>query len=527
VRQGLGRLLLLTGATLLPLGERAASAEPRSAIPWLSESIVSTAPPPPARGDAPSNPEDPDAITVVPLGDVSRDAVGLLTPAQTGFPRDLWRTRPIEQVRDLVLDTGGEGVPAAIALFRELLLAEADPPPGSDASSALLIARIDRLLGMGALDEAEALIELAGPNSPELFRRWFDIGLLLDRAQPPCEALRGNPALSPTLPARVFCLARGGDWNAAEITLTLGREVGSIPEDQERLLARFLDPVLFEDEEDPAPPDPLTPLDFLLRESVGLPRPAGPLPLAFIRGDLEEHAPMRARVEASERLWLAGSLSAFDLIEAYRAGDPAASGGIWDRARAVQDLDAALAEGYAEAVATALIGADDALSARGLRVALAESYADALRVINPVVLSPIARTRLVELLVLSGDPKAARAALQGLDAPRLTALVDFAEGAAPPAGAPSPLALAPERGQAAITGMTETRAADDREAALEKTARDGEVGVAILQALDLMSAGAETDPPSLRAGLFALRAAGEESAARRIALQTLLAKPGG
>ncbi|PZQ47946.1 MAG: hypothetical protein DI556_15730 [Rhodovulum sulfidophilum] len=520
---GLGRALLLAGAALMPTG--AVSAEPRSAIPWLSESIVSTAARPPARGDAPVNPEDPEAITVVPLGAVSRDAVGLLTPAQTGFPRDLWGDHPVGEARDLVLAEGGAGVPAAIGLFRELLLAEADPPPGSDGDSALLIARIDRLLGMGALDEAEALIEAAGPDSPELFRRWFDIGLLLDRAQPACEALKANPALSPTLPARVFCLARGGDWSAAEITLTLGREVGSIPEDQERLLARFLDPVLFEGEEDPAPPDPLTPLDFLLREAVGLPRPPGQLPLAFLRGDLDEHAPMRPRIEASERLWLAGALPSPELIEAYRAGDPAASGGIWDRARAVQDLDAALAAGYATKVATALVAADDALSARGLRVALAESYADALRVINPAVLPGPARERLAELLLLTDTPGAARGVAEGLD-PRLGALVDLAEGRAPEPGA-APVSRVSDRARAVVAGLTETRPADDREAALEKTARDGAVGVAILGALDLLAAGAETDPPSLRAGLFALRAAGEAPKARQIALQTLLATPGG
>ena len=122
----------------------------------------------------------------------------------------------------------------------------------------MLVARVDQLLGMGALEEAGALIDRAGPDTPELFRRWFDVGILLDRAQAPCAALRQNPALSPTLPARVFCLARGGDWNAAEITLTLGQQVGSIPADEQALLARFLDPELFEEEDPPPVPEPLT-----------------------------------------------------------------------------------------------------------------------------------------------------------------------------------------------------------------------------------------------------------------------------
>ncbi|TPE53683.1 hypothetical protein [Amaricoccus solimangrovi] len=511
-------LPLLACAALAP-GLAMAEA-PRSAIPWLSESIVTGAPPPPGRGEAPA---DPDAITVAPLGDVSRDAVGLLPPERTGFPRDLWGERAVAEVRDLVLGAGGSGVPAAIALFREILLAEADPPPGSDAGSALLIARIDRLLDMGALDEAEALVEAAGPNSPDLFRRWFDLGLLLDRAEPACDALKGNPSLSPTLPARVFCLARGGDWNAAEITLTLGKGVGSIPDAQEELLARFLDPVLFEETEDPPIPDPLTPLDFLLREAVGLPRPPGPLPLAFLRGDLEEHAPMRARIDASERLWLAGSLTASGLLDAYRGGEPAASGGVWDRARAIQAFDAALAKGYAETVGATLVAADDAMSARGLRVGLAKGYAESLRVLNPAVLSETARARLAELLILAGETEAADAVARTLGNGQLTALVAVAAGGAPEAVPEDPAPS--ERFRAALAGLGAGAPADDRETRLAELAKSGQIGETILEALDLVSAGAEADPPSLRAALFALRAAGEEKAAREIAVQTLLARP--
>lgn len=521
MRAGGALVLLLCAA--LPPGRGAAQA-PRSAIPWLSESIV--APPPasasPAKEAPAAPPADPDAITAVPLGEVSRDAVGLLTPARTGFPRKLWGERPLAEVRDLVLADGGSGVPRAIGLFREILLAEADPPPGADPGSTLLVARIDRLLAMGALDEAEALLEAAGPNTPELFRRWFDTGLLLDRAEPPCAALKGNPSLSPTLPARVFCLARGGDWNAAEITLTLGKGVGSIPEQEERLLARFLDPELFESEDEPPVPDPLTPLDFLLREAVGLSRPAGPLPPAFLRGDLSDHAPMRARIDAAERLWLSGALSSEALVEAYRGGAPAASGGVWDRAKAAQALDTALARGYAAELGKTLVAADDALSARDLRVALAETYAPALRTLDAAKLPPPARVRLVELLLLGGETDAAAAAAKTLEDARLAAMVDFARGGQP---AVPPMAPAAERLGAAVAGMTAASPADDREARLREMARAGETGETMLEALALIGAGAEADPPSLRAALFGLRAAGAEAAARQIALQTLLARP--
>ena len=114
-------------------------AEPRSAIPWLSESIeIEDTPPPPSRSEAWRGAAD-DTITVTPLGAVSRDGVGLLPPAETGFARALWgaRGRPRE-VAAMIDAHPDEGVPAARALFRTLLLAETDPPKGGGAASPVL-----------------------------------------------------------------------------------------------------------------------------------------------------------------------------------------------------------------------------------------------------------------------------------------------------------------------------------------------------------------------------------------------------
>ncbi len=493
------------------------AAQPRTAIPWLSDSVTAAAPPtaPRARPKAEASPQTA-TITVTPLEPINRDAVGLLEPRSSGLPRALWRGAAAAEVRDAILAHPDQGVPAARAVFRRLLLAEADPPEGSGPEAAVLIARIDRLLDLGALEEAEALLVSAGPETPELFRRWFDIGLLTNRSESQCAALRQNPALSPTLPARVFCLARGGDWNAAEITLTLGQGVGAISPEQEALLARFLDPVIFEDEPEPAIPRPLTPLDFSLREAVGLPRPLAGLPRAFLQGDLDIHAPMRVRINAAERLVLAGALDAQVLMEAYRAGEPAASGGIWDRARAVQALDAALAPGSPDPLGPALAAADTALAGRGLRVAFAEAYAPMLAGLDPAAPPPEDRIRRAELHLLAGDPAAAaRAAGPSPDA-RLAGLLAIAD---PALGTPQPPdALA----RAALGGLTERRPAGERETRLAATITEGAPGLALIEALDLLAQGPAIDPVSLETALFTLCAAGQRDLARQVALQTLL-----
>jgi hypothetical protein len=462
-----------------------------------------------------------DTITVTPLEATRRDAVGLIPPETSGLPRGLWGNASVLRLRTLILDHPDGALPTGRTLFRRILLAEADPPPGSGPAASLLVARLDRLLAMGALDDAEALILAAGPETPDLFRRWFDIGLLTGRAQPQCEALRRNPALSPTLPARVFCLARGGDWNAAEITLTLGEGVGAIPPEQERLLARFLDPVLFEGEPDPPVPEPLTAIDFVLREAVGLPRPPGRLPLAFLRADLDEHAPMRMRVDAAERLVLANAEPEATLFAAYRAGTPAASGGVWDRAAAVQALDAAIAANDGTAFAATLAQADRALGARGLRVALAREYASALAA--PPGPPPDADTvaRLFELLLLAGDSAAAARLAGAAPDRRRAALLAIADPARP---APEPLAGAPDDAllAAALDGLADRLPRDARETRLAGAVLTGSTGEALLEALALVAEGPATDPAALAAALLTLRAAGQDAVARAIALETLL-----
>ena len=55
------------------------------------------------------------------------------------------------------------------------------------------------------------------PAIPKRFRRLFDIALL-SRDETPCLRDHGpHPGVAPSFPARIFCLALGGDWAAAAL----------------------------------------------------------------------------------------------------------------------------------------------------------------------------------------------------------------------------------------------------------------------------------------------------------------------
>lgn len=506
---------------LLFLAMPAMAQAPLSAIDWLSESIK----------DPPEFQVAPDSEPLVPLtfqditietnlSPVSPDAVGLLAPYLTGFSADLWGDMRAAEIADLLTSHPNTGVPEAKNVFRRILLAQTNPAPDDIQNGLVLQARIDRLYEIGALDAAEALVALDTTLNPELFTKMFDIAILTQRTTKTCDILKAAPALSDDLSTRVYCLARSGDWNAAAITLSLGASIEAIDPAREEMLIRFLDPELFEGEADPTAPNPLTAMDFTLREAVFLPRPSGLLPLPYLYRDIGNRAPQRARMEASERLVVAGSMPSNLLFTAYRDGDAASSGGIWGRANSIQDLDAALSQGDATGITRKIIEATQAFAPIGLWVAMADEYAKPLATLEYSSEYESIRSLVVELLLLSDTSSAAWLDFEKLNIRQRLALAIVHEE--------QPVFAANDTLVNAIAnGLWGGRPDSPTAKRLLNKVDNGQQGQAILSALGLLSDGAMSDPEGIRTGLYVLSAAGQAQAAERIAVQILLLPQGG
>ncbi len=504
----------------------ATAQSPLSAIDWLdnpSQVIAPTAAPaalplPNAVKEAPvsTSASVPD-VAVQPLGAQTLvSSVGLLPSRVTGLPETLWKKSSSSDIEALIQKLDARDIPAIQELFYTLLLAEAEPPQGADPE-IFLTQRATRLAAFGAIEPAAELLAQLPLKSARHFDLLFDLTLYAGLEDKACDALNGARALTNDYAAQIFCSMRGGAWEEASLLFESANALNLLSASERRLLQAFLDPDYAELAPSLAPPRNISPLEFRLYEAVGNPLPTPSLPLSFAVSDLRDLAGWKAQLEAAERLARVEAVSANELLGLYTSRKPSASGGVWERARAVQTLDAALTHPDPEALGAALLAGHKALAEVHLEQALAEIYVPELAQANlQAKLKGAAATLAFEMALMTKAYEEAKPPANGASA-RNAFLTSLAQGA--PVGAQalnSQLALAVEAGFTPATTLPQTR--------LTELMSQAHLGEAILTAMGGMVRGLEGDYTALTDSLRALRQMGLEDVSRRAALQMLLRK---
>lgn len=496
---------LAASVAFFPAAARAEA--PLSAIDWLSQSV--SAPPPPAGPPVIGESVVPEDVAVSVLGGPSIDSAGLLPSSVTGLPIALWGPGRTADIVTRIAADRTDSLPALRGLLMTILLAEARAPADAGNEGTLLRARIDKLLDLGALDQARALLDVAdAPDDAELFRRSFDLDLLTGSEDEGCATMVRSPGLAPTFPARIFCLARSGDWNAAALTLRTAQVLGFVTEEEDALLSRFLDPDLFEGEPPLPAPARITPLTWRMFEAIGEPLPTSTLPLAFAHAELRPAAGWKAQIEAAERLTRAGAVTPNQLLGLYTERAPAASGGVWDRVAAFQRFESAFQGGDPDTIARALPEIWQAMTEAELEVAFAELYGDALhRLSLPGEAGHIA---FVAGLLSPAYERVAASRTPADD--REGFLIGLARGNVTGLAAPDSLArvIAP-----AFQGTPPSEG-------LRNLLDDSRMGEAILDAIEKIERGLQGEVKDVTDGLALFRSVGLEGTARRTALELML-----
>jgi len=318
------------------------------------------------------------AIEVSILPPQTPDAVGLTSSTVSGFAASIWQSSKSDKLVRMLDDMPVPRLPSLSILLTRLMVTEATPPSGTPGD--FLAARVRMLTKLGDVEPALALLDRAGPEtSPEIFQLWADLTLLTAQESRLCAKLAAEPSLSPGYDYLVYCLVRTGDWNAAAATLLAAEALGELDPDTTLLLTRFLDPELFED----APNDyeigpQTTPLTFRLYEGIGEPWPTDQLPLAFAHADLRGLSGWRAQIIAAERLASTGAVSENLLLGVYTANKPSATGGVWDRVAAVQNLESAINDRDIKYLEELLPNVWDSMGTVGLRHVIANLFSDDL-----------------------------------------------------------------------------------------------------------------------------------------------------
>ncbi len=495
-------------ALLLPCS--AFAQEPMSVIDWLSldrpAGMAGRVLLEPPVTDTALNSE----IAVSPL-ESQASPVGLVPESATGLPANMWDTSDADTLAQLIAQAPVLDTPAMQTLLYTVLLSETRPPPGKQAAETMLLARIDRLLDLGATDPAQALIQHAGAsNTNARFSRWFDATLLTGDEDRSCAVLSSTPHLAPDYAARIFCSARGGDWSTAALLLEAAHALEILPPETLALLDRFLSPEMFDGA--PALPTPTRPdpLNFRMFEAIGERYPTASLPRAFATADLRDVAGWKAQLEAAERLARTGALSPNRLLGIYSERLPAASGGVWDRVAALQRFETALDTGNPDAIAKTLPIVWAAMQDVRLEVPFAVLFSERLAAQD---LNGPASTELayrIRLLSSGYELAAQNPPASGENIEYLAALAQGEPGRVP----------APNTTAQAISDGFATGASLPTE--LEQGLKGGQLGWVILEAMELFDSGANGNLVDLTNALATFRSVGLEDTARRAALQLML-----
>ena len=184
---------------------------------------------PPLETVAP-RPLEESGIVVNKLDSLDPDANGLLSEGQGGFPLDFWQGTDWALVSAL-MPRMPAGSPSAVirGLAERLLTSRAAVPANKPAEASFIALRVDRLLAMGRIEPAVALLKIAADERRDenLARTRVEALFFNNDNAGACSAVQNARGAYSGLywsQAQAFCLALSGEHARAALIADLIRE---------------------------------------------------------------------------------------------------------------------------------------------------------------------------------------------------------------------------------------------------------------------------------------------------------------
>ncbi len=264
------------------------------------------------------------AVEIDTLGAIDPDSIGLIDAAGGGFDATLWRGSNRQQVARLMARLPSTTASRSMReLMRRLLLSTATVPQGEAAGESLLALRIARLMAMGDVGAAAALLRIAPGQSTDGAMALAEVESLFfgndnagacNRVRAQAERVSGRYWQQAT----AYCLTLAAEHDKAALLTDMLRET-----------ADNSDPVFFKAMEAlggnrstavASLPDPKA-LTLSMLRAANLELAADVVvsdqPAVLRTVALSPNAPLRLRLEAAERASSLGALTPEALAEIY------------------------------------------------------------------------------------------------------------------------------------------------------------------------------------------------------------------
>lgn len=513
-------------------------AQPGSAPPGTAPTgtAPATASIAPAASGFPAAPGE--GVSVARLEDIDSAGAGVSDPRALNLPVDIWRGVPAEEAVDLVSRLRPSKNRAANRFSVLMLAASFEAPRRSDPNTDLFTARLEALRRFGAADTIARLGEIGGQLLHPIA---IDAALVADRTPTLCDALLRDPEAERNHAlTRIYCLTLNDDaagaGTGAGVAIQAARALGESDELTLTLLEAAADPGLASYIDAPKKVSELTPLRLAAMRRASIEPPADyarAAPLARL-SPTDTGASPRARLEALERLEIAGAIATETLMSAYGAASSAESGGIWGRVEAYRAAVASppsdTIRSFRLALGRAREGGREAMMARLLAPELARRAAAG---------APMQDATLRRALRLGGQGDAASMLLTPEErqaaGPEERALDRVAVSVWTGPWSRSdlnPLLARAARGDQRAGGLMAALNAFGVETPdptlypvpprVELLAADGRYGELMFGALAKLTSGSAVGPETLYEALTMLMAAGQNDIARQIAVDAIL-----
>ncbi len=361
------------------------------------------------------------------LGKINFNGIGLISIERTKFPDDLWTNSSEKVLSEKLRNMPRLSLASTNRIFKRLLLVDASPPINSigitNMGYSFLLSRIDQLINLGALDEAEELLNFIKEPSIEFMKRKIEVATLNGRLSKTCDLAKKYPNFIGMLQFKIICLVRENDWQAAALAFTVGSSLKQFNQKEKQLLLNFLDPDIESNYDKRVEISDLSPTNFYLMHGKKELIPPDVIPNKYAYAFSRVGMSNKVRIKSAEQLASNYAVNSNILFNLYRSSPYEAGERVDNAQKTVIELDRSFMIDSEREKLIALRKAIRVFQKKNLLAQLSNEYKNELRTLHHSVDEKL--NDLVIALLSLTDDVSSEFFISGSTTPSINCLIDI------------------------------------------------------------------------------------------------------